>query len=61
LYELNLGTFNGTFSFAPNIDLSHCQVPHKFNLNAFGMNFQVVLGKVPVHQNAHILGTLALE
>ena len=35
LYELNLGTFNSIFGFPPRMDISHRQVPHKFNLNAF--------------------------
>jgi len=36
---MNLGTFNSIFDFSPNMDLSNCQVPHKFNQMHFGMNF----------------------
>jgi len=31
LYELNLGTFNDTFSFPPSMDLSNRQVHREFN------------------------------
>ena len=35
LYGLKLGTFNSIFGFPPSMDLSHRQVPHEFNPNAF--------------------------
>ena len=34
-YKLNLGTFDGIFSFSPSMDLSNHQVPREFNPNAF--------------------------
>jgi len=34
LYELNLGTFNNTFSFPPRMDLANRQVPDEFNPHA---------------------------
>ena len=49
LYELNLGTFYGIFGFPPSMDVSHHQAPENSIRMYFGVNFQEVLGTVPVH------------
>ena len=61
LYELNLGTFNSIFGFPIAWTYRTVKSPANSTRMHFGVNFRGVLGTTPVHQGAHILGTLALE